>query len=114
MHRSSSRSTRRTRGRRICSVAAISLGRTGLEGLARIEDAVRVQRGLDGAMHLEGVVTEFEADPPPFQRTHAVLAGECAAEIQCGPEDFVGRRPHLGWYLAAAAAVEDEGGVGVA
>ena len=52
------------------------------DDLARVEDAGRVQRGLDRAVHAQADRAEFPLQPVALQQPDAVLAGDRAAECR--------------------------------
>ena len=61
------------------------------EHLARVEQAGRVERVLDRAVHLEGDRADLALEPVDLDRAHAVLAGDRAAQGEPEFEDVVER-----------------------
>src|ERR1022692_5048595 len=89
--------------------------RTPSESTPRIQDPGRVERVLDGAVHVHRVLAELEGEPPPLDEADAILAGQGAAHVQRGAEHLVRGRPDGGRDVALRhAPVEDEDRVQVA
>src|SRR3954468_5635856 len=81
--------------------------------LARIEQALGVQRVLDGPVDPHGGRVPLAREPPALEHPDAVLAGDRPARVQSEGEELLHRRLGPG-QLLAVAGVEQERGVQVA
>src|SRR6185437_279042 len=74
---------------------------------ARIEQAARVERGLDLVVNVDGRVVELVCEPVALEYADAVLAGHGAATGECGAADLLGNRDGvIAGGLAAVAEYE--------
>jgi AraC family transcriptional regulator of adaptative response / DNA-3-methyladenine glycosylase II len=76
-----------------------------------VEQVERVKNGLDLALQVDLVVTEFVTQPAPFEYSYAVFSGQGASQAQAVHKQFVCGGPDL---LGHFGSVEDEVGVQVA
>jgi hypothetical protein len=84
-----------------------TLARARSEHLARVEDAERVERALDGMVEVEPSRAELLAEEGTLERADAVLSGDGAAQLERGAEDVIegGARPLQG---RGVVPVEDD------
>src|SRR5688572_19111885 len=77
------------------------------DDLAGVQDAGRIERGLERAVHAQADRAEFALEPVALEQPDAVLAGDGAAERQAERHDVV-ERSAAGREARRIGAVDDD------